>query len=109
MDIVRWLHPIAIAYWFMGDGGKESSRVLYSSKGIELHTQGFDPFSNEILADSLRSRYGWIVALEPETDKPEQLRIVISPKSYDSFIEQVRNFFTLRGKKISLGPIFILV
>lgn len=39
----------------MGDGGKESSRKLYSSKGIELHSQGFDYNSNVILADSLRA------------------------------------------------------
>ena len=74
----------------MGDGGKESSRKLYSSKGIELHSQGFDYNSNVILADSLRAAwYGWIVTLKPETDKPDQFRIVISPKSYDSFIEKV--------------------
>ena len=35
------------------------------------------------------SRYGWIVTLEPESDNPNQYRIVISPKSYDSFIELV--------------------
>lgn len=90
--IIRWLHPITIAYWFMGDGGKESSRKLFSSKGIQLHTQGFDYNSNQILADSLKRRYGWDIALKPERDKPNQYFIEISPKSYDSFIEHVGPF-----------------
>jgi len=32
INIIRWLHPITIAYWFMGDGSKESSRALYSGR-----------------------------------------------------------------------------
>ena len=63
-DIIRWLHPITLVYWFMDDGSKESNRKLYSSKGIELHLQGFDMVSNKILANSLPLRYGWDVVLK---------------------------------------------
>ena len=116
--IIRWLHPITVAYWFMGDKGKESNRLLFSgprfikekswtftitkgfgywgSKGIELHSQGFDYASNQILAfdyasnqilaEALTLKNGWKVDLKPERDNPYQHKIVISPKSFDSFI-----------------------
>jgi hypothetical protein len=35
-DIARWLHPIAIAYWFAGDGGK--FYFHNHSKSLAFHT-----------------------------------------------------------------------
>ena len=86
--LVKKLHPITIAYWFAGDGGKAvySDRVG-SSKAIALNTQGFDEASIDRLVNGLVCRYGWDVEKVPEKRASNQWWLKI--KNYDDFILKI--------------------
>ena len=51
LNIVDYLTPRAIAYWFMDDGGADRS-------GVILYTNGFTLAEVQRLVDALNSRYG---------------------------------------------------
>lgn len=82
------MHPIAIAYWFAGDGGKYSYHKRVSSgKGLVMNTQGFDEKSTDLLVNALKSRYNWNVVKVKESGATNQWWIKI--KDYDAFIYTV--------------------
>jgi len=83
-NIERYLHPITLAYWFCGDGGKADYKG--HSKAIGLYTQGFDHESVKNLQEALINRYGWTVTLVADKGKNQWwIRI----KDFDSFITKV--------------------
>jgi hypothetical protein len=84
-NIGRYLTPVTIAFWFMGDGGKMDYGAN-KGKGIDLHTQGFTQEEVELLAEELRKRYGWDV--HAHEVKSRKYLVRISGTSYDSFIPE---------------------
>lgn len=83
-EIERYLHPIALAYWFCGDGGK--SDYHGNSKAIALHTQGFDLESIQHLVEGLSMRYGWdVVPVKQRGRNQWWIRI----RNFDDFITKV--------------------
>jgi hypothetical protein len=56
-NILELLTPLAVAIWFAGDGGRQDYSEN-SGKAIQLHTQGFDKSSQEVLAEALRANFG---------------------------------------------------
>lgn len=86
-EIIRYLHPITIAYWFMGDGGKYDYKG--NNKGLMFHTQGFDEVSVNILAQALRDRYGWNISLKPERRAENQWAVAVDDCNYEDFISKV--------------------
>jgi hypothetical protein len=86
--MARLLHPIALAYWFAGDGGKyEYHKRAHSGKGLVLNTQGFDEKSIDVLVNALKTRYNWNVVKVNESGATNQWWIKI--KDYDDFIYKV--------------------
>lgn len=85
--IKPYLTPVALAYWFCGDGGTTESK----GKRISLATNGFLKEDVEFLATTL-CEFGLIA--EATVDKPAkaQYRIDISGKSFEDFIIKVGPF-----------------
>lgn len=84
--IADLLHPIALAYWFAGDGGKYDYREV-GAKGLAFHTQGFDKASIDLLVAALIKRYGWEVQAKKQSGATDQWWIKIN--DYDDFVLKV--------------------
>jgi hypothetical protein len=85
--IKPYLTPVALAYWFCGDGGTTEPK----GKRISLATNGFAKEDVEFLAQTL-CEFGLIA--EARSDKPAkaQYRIDILGKSFENFIIKVGPF-----------------
>lgn len=76
-NIFDLLTPIAMAYWFMDDGG-------WTGKGIHINTNGFTTADVQRLADVLSSKYGLKCSVHSRN------RVYIWAQSAPAFIDIIR-------------------
>jgi hypothetical protein len=82
--ISKLLTPLALAVWFMDDGGQTDYRPGHG-KGIQLNTQGFTPDVVAQMVNELNDKFGldcWMRLLANKGGKPI---IVVPSKSYHKF------------------------
>jgi len=85
--LLPYITPVAVAYWFGGDGGKAD----YSSnqgKGISFSTNGFSKPEVDQLSRHLDS-LGFPNKVQPVQRKKLGYELVLSGTTFDDFIEKV--------------------
>lgn len=89
--ITELLTPLALATWYMDDGGLTDYRKKHGY-GIQLNTQGFTVERVEQIVTELNDKYQldcWIRALNNKKGKPI---IVIPSRKYPKFHIMVKNY-----------------
>jgi hypothetical protein len=86
-NLLPYITPVAVAYWFGGDGGK-ADYTPNQGKGICFSTNGFERTEVEKLSTHLTS-LGFANQVEPVQRKKLGYEIVLSGTAFDDFIEKV--------------------
>lgn len=90
--IEKYLTPICLAAWFIGDGGRQDYAEKYGGKGIQFHTQGFKKEEVEKLVFLLSKKYNWKVSsvFDGYNKKGQEMYLIqLSASSFESFIHHV--------------------
>lgn len=90
--IEKYLTPVCLAAWFIGDGGRQDYSKQYGGKGIQFHTQGFSKQDVDMLVFLLRRKYGWDFssAFDGKNKKGEDMYVLNLHSSYfESFVHYV--------------------
>nr|YP_009445628.1 hypothetical protein [Tremella fuciformis]YP_010180095.1 hypothetical protein LI453_mgp17 [Auricularia auricula-judae]ATX61905.1 hypothetical protein [Tremella fuciformis]ATX61926.1 hypothetical protein [Tremella fuciformis]ATX61969.1 hypothetical protein [Tremella fuciformis]ATX62037.1 hypothetical protein [Tremella fuciformis]ATX62087.1 hypothetical protein [Tremella fuciformis] len=85
LDLIRYLDPIALAFWAMDDGAATTSR-----SGFYLHTKGFTFDDVYLLVGMLHYLFGLVCTVQNHKGQPV---IYITRKSLPAFISLVRPHF----------------
>lgn len=87
-DIIPYITPVSVAYWFCGDGNQRGNN---QGKAVELNTQGFTKEECDFLVQSLCKNIGLIATVYDVSlpGKPAKYRLNISGKSFETFVEKV--------------------
>lgn len=80
-----WIDQVALAFWFMDDGGRQD----YRGYGLQLHTQGFTVAEVDWLCKLLQDKFGLDCWRKSNKGKPI---IAISGHSYDVFFGLVKDY-----------------
>ena len=83
--ITEHVNDVALAYWFMDDGGK-GDFTYNEGKQIHIHTQGFTEGEVKEMCKELNQKFGWKAWAKP--NKSAHL-VAISGDSYEKFKELV--------------------
>lgn len=84
-DLINYLTPRVLAFWFMDDGA-------FAQSGLYLHTEGFTYIDEYKLAGMLHYKFGLNVTVQSHENKP---MIYIQAKSVVHFKSLVEKY--MRG------------
>lgn len=93
-NIEKYLTPLCVAAWFMGDGGRQCYKEN-GGKGLQFHTQGFTEADVQMLVSALSNRYGWKTkaTFDGKNKKGQETFLIsVSGESFDSFVHHISPF-----------------
>lgn len=99
LDVERWMDPLALAVWYMDDGGRGGRTPL----GMVWNVAPYQPRDRELLRSALFSRYGIETTLQ---NAGRGVHLYVRARSAQRFVDVVGNHIIESMRyKLPLDPV----